>query len=282
MHLVAQLFKSSTQLDEQEFRLTNFDVQEVSVVDQPANQEDWLVIKGVNMSVQALKELFTTGAGEFRTATSKDDQAAGGGDTNAAPKIKLSEAKKQEAMQSLATVVNALVEVGKAINSAEVDEASTALPEQLTTVLRSASDALSKMVGAAAGGDATGSEEKRADAATKAKIDGFAQTLGQIEGLVDNLRQAFGGASTNVDGKTDDAGAGAGAEGSGADQLTAAMGKALTPLVEQLSKQATEITALKNSMGLPAAGSVEGRQSTQKSGDGFAWPINMNEDRRRR
>lgn len=282
MHLVAQLFKSSAQLDEQEFRLTNFDVQEVSVVDQPANQEDWLVIKGVNMSVQALKELFTTGAGEFRTATAKDDQAAGGGDTNAAPKIKLSEAKKQEAMQSLATVVNALVEVGKAINGAEVDEASTALPEQLTTVLRSASDALSKMVGApAASGDATGSEEKRADAATKAKIDGFAQTLGQIEGLVDNLRQAFGGASAGGDGKTDAAGS-AGAEGSGADQLTAAVGKALSPLVEQLSKQATEINALKNSMGLPAAGSVEGRQSTQKSGDGFAWPINMNEDRRRR
>lgn len=279
MQHVAQLFKALGAEAEQEFRLTNFDVQEVSVVDQPANQEDWLVIKGVsNMTIAALKELFGNGTGEFRTTKDAGAPGAGGADTGAAPKVKLSEAKKTEAMQSLATVINALVEVGKAINGAEVDEASTNLPDQLTSVIRSASEALSKIAGTAAAAGAT-NEDKNA-ATTKAKLDGFAQSLGALEGLIANLRQAFGGNTDQGAANSGDQGAGATAgAASGADSLDA-IGKALAPIAEMIKNQGTEIVALKSSLGLPSGKTTEtGNVETQKRDD-FAWPMNMNEDRR--
>lgn len=281
MQHLAQLFKALNADAEQEFRLTNFDVQEVSVVDQPANQEDWLVIKGVtDMTIAALKELFGNGTGEFRTKDAGAQSDAGGDTSGAAPKVKLSEAKKNEAMQSLATVINALVEVGKAINGAEVDEASTNLPDQLSTVIRSASEALAKMAGTAAAAGAS-SEDKNA-ATTKAKIDGFAQSLGALEGLIANLRQAFGGnTDQGAANSGDQAGAGAGAAASGADSLDA-LGKALSPVIEMLKSQGTEIVALKSSLGLQSGKATEtGNVETQKRDD-FAWPMNMNEDRRQK
>lgn len=276
--------------EEQIFNLTNFDVQEVSNVDAPANEQPYLLIKGaLTMSHKALKEILGDGAGEFiaklegdaGTGTSKDEgegdampeEGEGDGDGDAAPALRLSETTKQETLQGLGVVIKALITVAKAVDSAEVvAEGGDALPDDLKTVVRSSSQVLGKMLGeAAAPAPEAGKAAATPDNVTKKKVEEFGQTLETLGGVIENLQTALGVKAPTADG-------GGNTEAAKVDPEVA---KALGTITTLLKRQGGAITDLRERVGLSAALPAEGKRVNKSAADDFdGWPLDMNEDRR--
>ncbi len=293
--LRSYIAKATTDDDEDQiFNLTNFDVQEVSNVDVPANEQKYLLIKGqLKMAKKKLLEILGNDAGEFLTkldALAKDegdDLGAGDDDGDAAPPaLQLSEAVKAETMKHLGTVINALVAVAKAVNAAEVvTEGDGALPDEIKGVVRSSSLVLGKLVGEAvapAPGVAPGEAGKgklanAAGAVDKAKIDQFGKDLATIGDVVANLRTALGVEGAKPPGEA--GGEAGGDAGKGAEDPNVA--KALDGITQLLKRQGAAITDLRGRVGLPSALPAEGERVTKAAGDDFnGWPMDMNEDRR--
>jgi hypothetical protein len=268
------------------FELTNFDVQEVSNVDAPANEQPYLLIKGaLTMSTKKLQEILGDGAGEFISKLDGDADAGNAGDGNAsegdgdASVLKLSEVVKNETLQNLGVVIKALIDVAKAVDAAEVVAEGGALPDEIKTIVRSSSQVLGKMLGEDAGaGDAGDASEQGKSAAagggtvTKAKIDGFQQDLDTIGSVIEQLQSALG-----VKGAGGDDGKGAASVGDNPELV-----KALSGVTQLLKRQNVAISDLRNRVGLPSALPAEGEQITKRAADDFdGWPLDMNEDRRR-
>lgn len=284
--------------EDQVFDLTNFDVQEVSNVDAPANEQPYLVIKGqLSMSSKALQQILSDGAGEFAstgaapTPAKKDEgdvmpgagegEPGAGADEGTPAALRLSEAVKSETLQNLGVVIKALISVAKAVDAAEVaTEGEGALPDDIKTIVRSSSTVLGKLLGEAPAAGAEGEAGKAvaaaaAGAVTKAKIDEFGTTLDTLGGVIDNLRTALG-----VKGAA--APAAAGAADASASAGDADVAKALDGITQLLKRQGGAITDLRERVGLPSALPAEGRRvSKSVADDDFGgWPLDMNEDRR--
>lgn len=283
------IIAKASKLDDEDkiFELTNFDVQEVSNVDAPANEQKYLLIKGaLKMSTKKLQEILGDGAGEFISKLEGDADGGntgdgdadgnGDGDADAPPILKLSETVKNETLQGLGVVIKALINVAKAVDSAEVVAEGGSLPDEIKTIMRSSSQVLGKMLGEAAG-DGTGEQGKNADASdgnvAKAKLDSFAQDLDTIGNVIEQLQTALGVSGA---GGGDDKGT----EGAGDNPELA---KALGGITQLLKRQGAAISDLRNRVGLPSALPAEGEQTvTKRAADDFdGWPLDMNENRRR-
>lgn len=281
--------KASKAEDDEEkiFELTNFDVQEVSNVDAPANEQPYLLIKGaLTMSTKKLQEILGDGAGEFISKLDGDADGgdAGNGDADAngdgdgdgdAPVLKLSEAVKNETLQGLGVVIKALINVAKAVDAAEVTAEGGTLPDEIKTIMRSSSQVLGKMLGEAVG-DGADEQGKGASDATptaKSKLDSFQQDLDTIGSVIEQLQTALGVK---------------GAEGGGDANASAGdnpeLAKALGGITQLLKRQGAAISDLRERVGLPSALPAEGERTVTKraaDNDFDGWPLDMNEDRRR-
>lgn len=266
--------KRAAKDDETIFELTNFDVQEVSIVDSPANVQEWLAVKGIgNMKTKALQEILGNGVGEFVSKLGEGDnldgdgngqagEGDGDGDGDTPPVLKLSETVKVKSLQSLGVVIKALVEVAKVVDGAEVaNEGGEALPNELVETIGNASAVLAELTGErSGGGDNT---DKAGDDVNKGKGgDNFSATLEQIQGLLTNVQEALDpkGAAANESGKGD----------------SPDVKKALGQIATLLKNQAEEITDLRETIGLPASGPAGERVSKRREDEDFSWPIDLN------
>ena len=271
--------------EDQVFDLTNFDVQEVSNVDVPANEQKYLVIKGqLKMSSKALRKILDDGAGEF-SSTNKDGEGdalpgagAGEGEGDAAPPaLRLSEATKAETMQNLGVVIKALISVARAVDGAEVaTDGGDVLPDEIQTIVRSSSAVLGKMLGEAGAGEA-GKGADAPNSVTKKKIDDFGETLDTLGGVVSNLRTALGVKGAEAPGAAGGDGGDAESEKRDADVT-----KALDGIATLLKRQGAAITDMRGRVGLSAALPAEGRRVNKSAtvDDFDGWPLDMNEGRR--
>src|SRR5688572_681506 len=63
---IAKSAKTKANDEDEVFELTNFDIQEVSTVDHPANEQPFLIVKAKTMkTTNALQEILGNGTGEF-------------------------------------------------------------------------------------------------------------------------------------------------------------------------------------------------------------------------
>jgi hypothetical protein len=300
---IAKSAKTKANDEDEVFELTNFDIQEVSTVDHPANEQPFLIVKAKTMkTTNALQEILGNGTGEFLSKLDAgqegDDLQGEEGEQNAegdASKLQLSEAVKSTTLQNLGTVIKALIEVAKVVDGAEVAaEGGDKLPDDLRTVLASSSQVLAKMLGIETGGEGKpdgqqgeGQAGKSKTDTTKAKLGDFQATLDTIGSVITNLRGALGGEGKG-EGKTEAGGDKPSGEGKTGDDGIA---KALTDITEILKQQGTAITELRGTVGLPASRQAEstrkgkgsGEKTTKAGGDDFdGWPMDMNEGRRQR
>ena len=273
LNYLAQISKGITKAA-QEFRLTNFNIEEVSVVDRTANLEEWIVIKGLNMSTEALQEIIGDGIGDFVAKLSGGAPQEGNkgtatppGTPAAAPVLKLAAATKAATLEGLGTILKGLIATAQIIDKAETpDDGATRLPEELSGIVKNSALALGEMVGI---------DLEAASKAVTPGVDPFAAELEQTKAALSGLLKSLGSPPA------------AAPEGTPAGTLAPAPApaaanpevfKALEALTAQLGTQGELLTKMAGRVGAQAASVPESIPLAKDKP--FVWDYDLNNPQR--
>lgn len=273
LQYLAQISKGTSKAA-QEFRLTNFDVHEVSAVDRAANLEEWIVVKGLDMSNAALQEIIGDGTGDFVAklssgAPQEGNPAATPPPSNpAAPTVlKLAAATKKLALDGLGTILKGLIATAQIIDKAETpDDGATKLPEELTGIVKNSALALGEMVGI---------DLNAASKAVTPGADPFAAELEQTKAALSGLLKSFGTAPAAA---PEGAPAGTPAPAPVSAAVQPEVYKALEALTSQLGTQGDLLAKMAGRVSAQAAGLPETVPIAKEKP--FVWDYDLNNPQR--
>lgn len=279
MRVRARIAKSDTaETAPKTHRLTDIVVEEVSIVDRPANQRKFLVVKHADGAADT-EEPKTTSPAE--------------GERKVTP-MKIAPQEKSKLAETLKSVVDAAAEISKQLEAAEAADGA-ALPEELSTAVA----ALAKLLPAGAGKEivtpeapaAEGDVAKAGRKISQGRLEALIQTRALLDQVISEVKPGETAAAADADESetTTEKSAPAAAPAAVAAPVTDASAEVLKELRDQLAALTETVEVLVKAGGIQkkridelAAASGGSRQVQTEKSEGenepeeVSWPMDMN------